>query len=1007
MVEERFSKLILLAVEDHGIRGQIRATLEKGGFQIARVNKPKRIIKKLEDSNKTYAAVIAYCENRESVETLTAILNARGMTPVVLLADSYEIAIEALESGVSAHILWDQEGKYLSLVLPILQSAIQANQDVSGYVSDKYKKLFDTSPDGIITVDVKGKTTSCNPAFLELTGYEYDDIVGKFITQLPTLHKHEAKSYVRLFGDLLSGNGPSQVEFRWVHKDGSVRFGKARTALLRKEGRLEGLIAVVRDTTGESLLEEAIRASEVKFRALFEHSLDGVYLWETDEEGLPAKCIEVNAAACDMLGYDREEILQLSQNESDFRKRLGGIPKISNDLYVQGQSLFESVHVSKDGNKVPVEIHAHLFELDGKKVILSVVRDISARKKVEEKLIQERDLIRDIMATSPVGITIVDADGRITYANSLAENILGLTREAITELSYNAPEWAITDLEGNPFPNEELPFSLVRDRKKAVFNVQHAIEWPSGRRVLLSINASPVFDDQNEFGGMIATIEDITRRVEAQNELEESEEKYRNIIESIPVGMHMYTLEEDGNLVFTGSNTAADRLLGVDNSQFIGMTIEAAFPPLEETDVPNEYRRVAKKGGVWGTDLITYEHGEISGAFEVHAFQTAPRKMVAAFMEVTEQRKAISEMKRLTTIIEATSDVVGIANLDGDLVFLNQAGRDILDIDAGDDITKYHISEFHDKESYRIINEEGFPAVIVEDRWLGEVNLKSKTDQLIPVSQMLIAHKDEQMEEMFISTIMRDVTTLKNAEAKIRSLNEELEQRVVERTEELQQVVKELEAFSYSVSHDLRAPLRAINGYGTILATEYSGELDDKASYYLEQLRTASNKMADLINDMLALSHLGRKEVEREQVDYSALVNQVIRDVLEEVHGRIIDFEVMAGMEVYADRSLIETMVSNLIRNAVKFTAGREQAKIEVQSYEREGDKIFYVKDNGVGFNMDYVDKLFEPFQRLHGGEYEGTGIGLAIVRRVVERHGGKVWIEAKENQGTTVFFTI
>ena len=299
-----------------------------------------------------------------------------------------------------------------------------------------------------------------------------------------------------------------------------------------------------------------------------------------------------------------------------------------------------------------------------------------------ETLRRDRDLLARIAQMSPSGITVVDRDGRITFANAQAERVLGLCRSEITGLDYNAPEWQITDYDGNPFPEEQLPFNRVMNTRQPVFDVQHAIEWPDGHRVLLSINAAPLLNDKGQVDGMVATVEDSTDRIRAEEALRRSEAMYRSIVDASPLGMHLYELMPDDRLVFIGANPAADRILGVDNGQFIGKTIEEAFPALADSEIPSAYRRVARTGKPWQIDQVTYEENQIAGAYDVYAFQTAQNCMVAAFVDITDRRRmedALRESEeKHRTLFETMTQGVVYQDADGQIIDANPAAQRIL-----------------------------------------------------------------------------------------------------------------------------------------------------------------------------------------------------------------------------------------------------------------------------------------------------------------------------------------
>ena len=252
-----------------------------------------------------------------------------------------------------------------------------------------------------------------------------------------------------------------------------------------------------------------------------------------------------------------------------------------------------------------------------------------------------------------------------------------------------------------------------------------------------------------------------------------------------------------------------------------------------------------------------------------------------------------------------------------------------------------------------------------------------------------------------------DIDAQKQAENDARQLNAMLERRVEERTEQLVEANKELEAFSYSVSHDLRAPLRAVDGFSRILQEDYDDKLDDEGRRVLNVIRNSSQEMGRLIDDLLAFSRLGRTEMALAEVDMNALVRSVLDEMRRE-RGTLPEVDLRPLPRARGNAALLRQVWVNLLSNAVKFSAKAERPHIEVGSYAEDSAQVYYVRDNGAGFDMTYYDKLFGVFQRLHrSDEYPGTGVGLAIVQRVVSKHGGKVWAQGAVGQGATFFFTL
>jgi light-regulated signal transduction histidine kinase (bacteriophytochrome) len=239
-------------------------------------------------------------------------------------------------------------------------------------------------------------------------------------------------------------------------------------------------------------------------------------------------------------------------------------------------------------------------------------------------------------------------------------------------------------------------------------------------------------------------------------------------------------------------------------------------------------------------------------------------------------------------------------------------------------------------------------------------------------------------------------------------LNAELEEHVKERTVQLEGSNRELEAFCYSVSHDLRAPLRGIDGWSLALLEDYRDKLDDKGRQQLQRVRADTQRMGRLIDDLLMLSRVARGPIERSPVDLTALAQEVAERLREAEPERRVEFAVQPGLTAQGDARLLEIVLSNLLGNAWKFSGGRPLAQVEFGQTEAEGRPAWFVRDNGVGFDMIYAQKLFGAFQRMHkASEFPGTGIGLATVQRVIQRHGGRVWAEAQVDRGATFYFTL
>jgi len=271
-----------------------------------------------------------------------------------------------------------------------------------------------------------------------------------------------------------------------------------------------------------------------------------------------------------------------------------------------------------------------------------------------------------------------------------------------------------------------------------------------------------------------------------------------------------------------------------------------------------------------------------------------------------------------------------------------------------------------------------------------------------------VPHVEDDGTVQGLVAVISDITERKQMEEKILQLNAVLEQKVEERTAQLTETIKELEAFSYSVSHDLRTPLRSIDGFSRIIMDDYADKFDDKGKEYFQRVRLASQRMAELIDALLDFSRLSRADIVRKEVRLSELAQLVCSELEKAQPERLVRLSIQSDIKVIGDAKLLRIVLENLIGNAWKFTSQQPRAEIQFGSATQDGRLVFFVKDNGAGFDMTYRNKLFGVFQRLHSTkEFPGTGIGLATVQRIIHRHGGQVWAEGKVGKGSAFYFTL
>ncbi|MFI5399188.1 MAG: PAS domain S-box protein [Candidatus Binatia bacterium] len=402
-----------------------------------------------------------------------------------------------------------------------------------------------------------------------------------------------------------------------------------------------------------------------------------------------------------------------------------------------------------------------------------------------------------------------------------------------------------------------------------------------------------------------------------------------------------------------------------------------------------EKRCIRKDGSFVWINLTVLLVREASGV---------PKYLISVVEDISARKQAEALRARLVAILEATPDFVGFADAkDTHILYINKAGRRMTGIAENEDVTKLTIADVHPEWTTRMLRDESMPTAIRDGVWTGQCAFRNRDGREIPVLMVLLAHKGEGGQVEVFSTISRDVTELNRAQEEIGA-----------RTAELEAVNTELQTFSYSVSHDLQAPLRAIDGFSALLLDRYTEQLDAQAQHYLQRVREGATSMGQLIQALLSLSRVTRAEMQRRGVDLSALAETVAAELRAAEPSRAVEFVIAPGVRAHGDPGLLRAALDNLLRNAWKYTSKHATARIEFGCAKKNGQPVFFVRDDGAGFDMAYVAKLFGAFQRLHAKEeFEGTGIGLATVQRIIHRHGGRVWAEGAVERGATFYFTV
>jgi len=640
----------------------------------------------------------------------------------------------------------------------------------------------------------------------------------------------------------------------------------------------------------------------------------------------------------------------------------------------------------------------------------ALIEDISERKRTETALAAKSELLRDTFDNMVEGISVFDRNLRLAGWNRRFGELLDFPESLLREDTTFADVMRFNALRGEYGPGD--PEEQVRHRVELAAHFEaHHIERTRPNGTVLDIRGSPL-----PGGGFVTTYTDITERKRAEIALRESRERMNLVVESLAEGV----VVQDAQGRIISANRAAQQILGLSEDQLFGRTsIDPGWRTVHEdgSDFPGEQHPAMytlrtgepQSGVIMGVHKPEGTLAWLSINSRLLPGVDAPeaRCVVTSFADVTGDKHAAARQRLAASVFDHAAEAIMITDRNNDIISVNRAFSEITGYAEAEVIGKNPRllrSGLQQPEYYQAM----WDAIAEKGRWSGEIWDRRRNGEAYCEHLSISAVRDEKGEVTNYCAMFTDITARRNIEAALVSLNAELEQRVAQRTQALEQANREMQSFSYSISHDLRAPLRAINGFSKIVLAANAGKFDAETVDNLGRIAAGAERMGRLIDDLLSLSQISRKELHRQAVDLSQLAGEVAQALMQTQPERRVEILIAPDMRLDGDPGLIQIVLENLVGNAWKFTARTPGAKIEIGQIARDGESICFVRDNGAGFDMRYVDKLFGAFQRLHSErEFEGSGIGLSIVQRIVIKHGGRIWAEGKPDAGASFYFTL
>jgi PAS domain S-box-containing protein len=736
------------------------------------------------------------------------------------------------------------------------------------------------------------------------------------------------------------------------------------------------------------------------WRAIQSAAMESILVMDTAGNFIDANEIgarRFGMSPSELLGKNLYKIVPPDVAES--RKR-----KINGVIEQKRTMRFEDV---RDDRFFDFTIYPVLDDSNQVEKLVVFAADITERRLTRRALERSERKYRDLVDEAATIIIRWDIHGNVTFFNEYAQAFFGYHEDEILGKNVVGTIVPETELTGRDLAH--LMEEICRDPAKFEDNENENIKR-NGERAWIAWKNRPIFDEHGELCEIHSVGIDITARKRAEDALRESEARWRSLTEHSPE--HIMMLDKAGRIMFI-NHTVPD----LTYEQVIGMPMASFLPPSYQKPTEKLLQQVWQSGE---PDQYTVEYqskDNMSRFFEANVSAVKDDEKITALIvsarDVTERRQVEEALRESEERQKKAQEVGKVGTWDwnpqtGELVWSDEIYR-IIGYMPDEVIPSYELFLEHVHPHDREYLSSSVEKTLREKcPYNVDCRIVTRDGEEKIANAQGTARCDEHGTVVQMLGTFQDITERKTIEKELESYRSHLEELVAIRTAELESSNKELESYSYSIAHDLRSPLRAIIGFSQILKDEAQDRLEEEDIHVLKRIVAAGKNMAELIDDILELSRITRSELRYEDVDISRLGTAILSRLKQSLPERDVQWQVQGELLVRGDARLLEVALQNLIENAWKYTRNETCAFIELGKRKLNGKEVFFVSDNGVGFDMQYQKQLFKPFNRLHSPqEFEGTGIGLATVQRIVQRHGGKIWAESEAQNGATFYFTL